>query len=286
MVDFYKKAKMAFLLATEPSRVAIEAVQLRNAMPGLLAKAPRGDGHPVMVIPGFGATDFFTKPLRKFLDKLGYKTYGWENGVNARLTEEKIDKLYKQLEKISKENGDQKVTLIGWSLGGIIARVMAHESPKIRAVITLGSPFGISEHPDASPKLLVDTIQRLNEEKYTLNAPGMKERMLTPAEGVPTISIYSKSDGISGWQASRNPTAPLVQDIEIEGSHCGLVINPETYSALADILPHPEKVYDPQHRKPPKNPKFELTDENTFLKDIPVASRKKSKSQKKPHIPE
>ena len=280
MVDIFKKAKMAFLIAAEVPRIGIEAVQYRTSMKKLLAETPRGDSHPVLVIPGFGASDPFTKPLRKFLHKLGYKTYGWENGINAGLTEEKIQHLYDHVKDLYEKNGNQKVTIIGWSLGGLEARCMAHEFPHmVRAVISLGSPFGISEHPDASPKLLVNTIQMMNDKPYTLKAPGMKERLLTPAEGVPTTSIYSKSDGIAGWQACLNPDTPLSENIEIEdASHVGFVFNPKVLAVIADRVAQPEgnwKPYDCPHQKPPKNPKFELTEENTFLKDIPVASRKK-----------
>ena len=288
MVDIFKKAKMAFLIAAEVPRVGIEAVQYRATLKKLLAEAPRGDGHPVLVIPGFGASDFFTKVLRGFLEKLGYKTHGWENGVNAGLTEEKIRNLYNRVEKIYKEDGNRKVTIIGWSLGGLEARCLAHEFPHmVRAVVSLGSPFGISEHPDASPKLLVNTIQVLNDKQYTLKAPGMKERLLTPAEGVPTTSIYSKSDGIAGWQACLNPETPLSENVEVEdASHVGFVFNPKVLAVIADRLSQPEGKWKPYdlphgHGRPPENPKFELTEENTFLKDVPLADRKKSSPWKK-----
>lgn len=279
MTDFYKKAKMAFLIATEPARVVSEALHLKKFMPKLLATSPKGDGHPVLVIPGFLATDHTTVPLRGFLDKLGYKTYGWENGVNAGLTEEKIGRLYAQLKKISDENGGKKVSIIGWSLGGIEAHVMAHEVPEmIRGIITLGSPFGINEHPDATPKMLVDTIQFLNQEKYTLKAPGMPERMLTPSPTVPTTSIYSKTDGIAGWRACLNPEAPLAENIEIEdASHIGFVLNPRVLGVIANRLAQEEgkwSRYDCPRCRPPENPGFELTQDNTFLPNVPLDKRK------------
>jgi hypothetical protein len=294
MVDLYKKAKMAFLIATEPARVVSEILHLRKVMPKLMAIAPKGDGHPVLVIPGFMATDHPTILLRNFLDKLGYKTYGWENGANAGLTEDKINRLYAQLKKISDENGGKKVSIIGWSLGGIEAHVMAHEVPEIiRNVITLGSPFGINEHPDASPKILVSGIQVLNEDKYTLKAPGMPERMLTPAPGVPTTSIYSKTDGIAGWRACLNPTSPLSENIEVEdASHIGFVFNPRVFAIIADRLAQREghwKPYDCPRCRPPENPKFELTEDNTFLKDLPLDARKKkptSRNNSGHHHPE
>lgn len=279
-----KKAKMAFLIATEPPRVVLEAVQYQATLKKLLATLPRGNGDPVLIIPGFMAHDVLTKPLRSFLEKLGYKTYGWENGINAALTEEKINRLYAHAEKISKENGGKGVHVIGWSLGGIMAHVMAHESSKIRSVITLGSPFGISEHMDASPKWLVNLIQLLNEKKYTLEAPDMASRMLTPANGVPTTSIYSKTDGIAGWQACLNPKAPLSENIEVEdASHVGFVLNPKVLAVIADRLAQPKgkwKPYQCPEQQPPQNPEFKLTEENTFLPHVPLAERlKKSTSR-------
>ena len=290
MVDFYKKAKMAFLIATEPARLVSEILHLQKVMPKLLATAPKGDGHPVLVIPGFLATDAYTGTMRGILDKIGYKTYGWENGVNAGLTEEKIQRLYDRVEQISKENGGQKVSIIGWSLGGIEAHVMAHEMPEmIRDIITLGSPFGISNHPDATPKVLVDAIQWLNEKEYTLKAPSMPERMLTPAPGVPTTSIYSKTDGIAGWHACLNPESTLSENIEVEDAgHLNFVVNPRVIGVIADRLAQKEGQWHPfdcQRCKAPENPNFQLDEDNTFLKNVPLDQRKVGTEPSKPTSP-
>jgi hypothetical protein len=105
---------------------------------------------------------------------------------------------------------------------------------------------------------------------------------------VPTTSIYSKADGIAGWQACLNPKAPLAENIEVEdASHVGFVLNPKVLAVIADRLAQPQekwKPYDCPEQRPPKNPRFKLTDENTFLKDKPLASRKKP--NKGGHIPE
>lgn len=280
--------RRAFLIATEPVRAADEARQFPAALRELGATMPHGDGHPVLVIPGFSAHDLSTLPLRHALDKMGYKTFGWEAGINAGLTEKKIRHLYQHLEGIYEENGCQKVTIIGHSLGGLVARCLAHEFPDmIAGVITLGSPFGVGAEPDEVPKWLVNIIQKLNDKEYTLKKPGMSERLLTPAKNIPHTSISSIHDGIGGYKACLNPDTPLAENIILnEASHTGLVCNGEVLAIVLDRLAQLKGQFEKRRKwsrwkkpeiKSPVNPEFELTDENSLLQDVPVESRKKSK---------
>src|SRR5262249_22625606 len=138
----------ALLFLLEGQRALLEAVSLVPAAP-LLRYAPRGDGHPVMVLPGFIAGDESTIPLRLYLRSLGYHVHGWRlrrifgfHGQRSRVEARIADRL----EELARRHG-RKISLVGWSLGGIYAREIARVLPEmIRQVITLGSPFAGRGH--------------------------------------------------------------------------------------------------------------------------------------------
>src|ERR1700756_2625457 len=110
----------------------------------LLSLAPRGDGHPVLVLPGLIASDVSTRPLRAFLRNRGYAVNGWGQGRNMGLRPGVQRAMTDLLEEINDTHG-RKVSLVGWSLGGLYARQLAKMMPKqVRQVITLGSPFASS----------------------------------------------------------------------------------------------------------------------------------------------
>jgi pimeloyl-ACP methyl ester carboxylesterase len=133
------KAPNAWLMMLE-GRAPWEYAAMLAAMPWL-RKLPKGDGHPVLVFPGLGAADFTTWPLRHFLEGRGYKTYPWHQGFNFGPRAGVLQGCIDQLEQIHREHG-KKVSLIGWSLGGVYAREVAKERPDMaRCVITLGTPF-------------------------------------------------------------------------------------------------------------------------------------------------
>src|ERR1700746_2565196 len=114
-----------------------------GALP-LLSLAPYGDGHPVLVLPGLIASDLSTQPLRVFLRTRGYAVSGWGQGRNFGPRPGVQDAMSELLEETNDLYG-RKVSLIGWSLGGIYARQLAKMMPeRVRSVITLGSPFAAS----------------------------------------------------------------------------------------------------------------------------------------------
>src|ERR1700694_6058226 len=107
----------------------------------LLMRAPRGDGHPVLTLPGFLASDLSMSPMRRYLKELGYDAYAWNIGRNVGGVVRMRDALRERLAAIHTATG-RKVSIIGWSLGGVYARDLALQAPDmVRAVITLGSPF-------------------------------------------------------------------------------------------------------------------------------------------------
>jgi pimeloyl-ACP methyl ester carboxylesterase len=199
----------------------------------LLRLAPQGDGHPVLVLPGLAASDTSTRPLRTFLKDQGWTAHGWKLGPNHGPRPGAEEKMQARLAELHERHG-RKVTLIGWSLGGIFAREMARRAPaQVRAVITLGSPFA------GAPK--ASNAWRLYERasRQSVEAWPHRERMKTPPP-VPSTAIYSRSDGIVAWQGCRECEGPLSENIEVEGSHCGLGHNPAVLYAICDRLAQPE----------------------------------------------
>ena len=208
--------------------------------------APRGDGHSVLVLPGFTAGDASTGVLRRYLTQLGYDARGWELGRNlgAKAIGQDGEKLVARLEAIAKESGE-KVSVVGWSLGGIMARLVAHRAPEIvRQVITLGSPFGGS--PRATHAGLL--YEWINGEK--LNDEHFKKQMAEVATAlpVPSTAIYTHGDGIVAWQNCMQVREARTDNVRVHGSHCGLGINPAVLYVVADRLAQPADDWQPFKR--------------------------------------
>jgi len=200
-----------------------------------LDRLPRGDGHPVMVVPGFGANDVATRTLRQVLERLGYSAYGWDQGRNWGMTRPIRDALGVRLETLHREYA-AKVSLIGWSLGGVFVREMARHAPQhVRRVITLASP--INGHPDANN--FMPLFRWANRGRpVKLDWEGFQKRRVPPP--VPCTAIYSRSDGVVAWRCSREEDAPNTENVEVSGSHFGLVHNPQVIRAIAERLAMPE----------------------------------------------
>ena len=194
-----------------------------------LSRLPRGDGHPVIVFPGLGASELSTRTLRGFLGQLGYAVHDWGLGRN-RPRNGLLDACRERVLEVANQHG-RKVSLVGWSLGGVYARELAKQlQPQTRCVITLGSPF--SGHVRASNAA---RAYELYSGRPLQHDPVRAER-LQRAPAVPTTSIYSKTDGVVAWQCSLNEDAPHTENIEIHASHLGLGVNPLALYAVADRL--------------------------------------------------
>lgn len=226
----------------EPSRAAFEASMLPWSM-GMLAKAPSGDGHPVLVLPGFTASDVSTAPMRQFLRRKGYAVHPWRLGRNLGPIGDIEPQIHGRLQDLAEEYGE-KVSIIGWSLGGIYAREVARAFPDLtRQVITLGSPFGGA----AQGCNVVWAYDALTGEKIR-ERPNTFFRMIKEPPPVPSTAIYSKSDGIAAWQTCIEMESNWTDNIEVVGSHCGLGFNPVVYYAIADRLALPEEEWCPFDR--------------------------------------
>lgn len=203
--------------------------------------APHGDGHPVLVLPGLAASDESTRILRSFLRSRGYAVSGWGQGRNLGFRHGVLSAVRERLEQLAAEH-HRKVSLIGWSLGGIFARELAKEVPQIvRQVITLASPF--TGHPRATNAF------KLYEwmSGHRIGAPEVHEPLREPPS-VPTTSIWSRTDGIVSWRCSVERERPFVENIEINASHLGIGAHPLALYAIADRLAQPENDWQPFHR--------------------------------------
>ncbi|NNL64676.1 MAG: alpha/beta fold hydrolase, partial [Myxococcales bacterium] len=198
------------------------------------AAAPRGDGHPVLVLPGLLAGDFSTAPLRNFLRELCYDARGWKLGVNRGPTADLGERLNERLARLF-ERHRRHVSLIGWSLGGIFARELARANPdRVRMVITLATPFrDVSASHAARIVPLLSTVGPLHE------AHDLRAALRRPLS-VPTTSLYSRSDGIVHWKSCLVDPGPQRENIEVPGSHTGMGFHPKALAVIADRLAQPE----------------------------------------------
>ena len=202
----------------------------------LLLMAPRGDGHPVLALPGFLASDLSTALLRRYIGLIGYEPHAWDLGRNFGGVYRMRQLLRDRLRFIHEASG-RKVSLIGWSLGGVYARDLALHMPEsVRSVITLGSPF--------ANDISATSIRKLYE---TLSGELISDAKLEDIQGlagdlpVPATSIFTKTDGIVHWRTCLVKENERAENIEIPlASHTGLGVNPAALLAIADRLAQPE----------------------------------------------
>jgi pimeloyl-ACP methyl ester carboxylesterase len=213
------------------SRAGLEFLTWR-ASRRLLTSLPKGDGHPVWVLPGFTAADGSTFEMRVLLRRLGYRTYGWKLGTNLGPTPDVLGGLDERLVYIARQE-QQPITVIGWSLGGIYARDLARRHPElIRQVITLGSPFRMLPGEPSAAQQVWQSVAPLHDPDAMDRMAGVNEEPLP----VPSTSIYTRSDGIVHWRTCLETKGPTSENVEVFGSHCGLGFNPSVAVVVADRL--------------------------------------------------
>jgi pimeloyl-ACP methyl ester carboxylesterase len=212
----------------------------------LLMQAPRGDGHPVLALPGFLASDLSMAPMRRYLYELGYDAHAWRMGRNLGGLARVRDALHSRLAEIHAATG-RKVSLVGWSLGGVYARDLALQAPDmVRYVITLGSPFANDVRATNATRLYEALSGERVEDFSELRAA------IAGDLPVPTSSLFSRSDGVVHWRTCQCQPCERAENIEVRfASHVGLGVNPAALWAVADRLAQPEGEFWPFDRAGP-----------------------------------
>jgi pimeloyl-ACP methyl ester carboxylesterase len=231
------------LFALEQARALRDLAGARKRR-ALLSRAPRGDGHAVLVLPGLLAGDFSTQPLRSFLRVLCYDARGWKLGMNRGPTPRLREKLESRLHHLHARHG-RKVSLVGWSLGGIYARELARAHPElVRLVVTLGSPFRDISATHAARLVPLRPGGRPLHQAHELRAA------LRRPLPVPSTAIYSRSDGIVHWQSCLEEEGPGRESVEVACSHTGMGFSADVLAVVADRLAQPEGAWRPYGEEP------------------------------------
>ncbi len=230
-----------FLTLSEGVRTFVDAWAY-GATHFCLNNAPKGDGHPILVLPGFMADDASTFVLRRFLKSRGYRVHGWGLGRNLGAHAGLSSQLRGCLENLHDRYEGQSISLVGQSLGGTFSRVLAQEHPDyVRMVITLGSPFAVW---GGTAQFTEHLYERLNHQTPQEVANEMLERVSQPLP-VPSTSIYSKQDGVVSWPMSLQKGGKDAENIEVVCSHIGMGLNPSVLYATAHRLAQPEGRWRP-----------------------------------------
>lgn len=232
------------LTLAEPGRAIGELASFYALRP-LMSQLPQGDGHGVLVLPGFMASDYSTSPLRRLLCDLGYACAGWNLGRNIKVDQARIEAMMACVDGLVERTG-RPISIVGWSLGGVFARELAKMAPeKVRLVISLGSPIC----DDRSHTNAARLFDYLNGKEPEIMKDGNFQQ-LSEAPPVPTTSILTRTDGVVHWRGSvQRCDREDCENIEVVASHCGLGVNPAVVYAVADRLAQPEGGWQPFEAK-------------------------------------
>lgn len=201
---------------------------------------PRGDGRPVLLIPGFLAGDWALRLLHSWLGRVGYRSHLSGIVLNIQHSERMLSGLRRKVVAIQNETGS-RVTLLGHSRGGLLAKVYSQRRPDdVEQVIALGAPLADWTDLAAITHHAVGVVRTANEIAFgrRFNAEGRFTYDLKLAPLVPTTSIYTKSDDVVNFRSCLRPDIPA---IPVWGSHNGLVVNPEVFRLLGRLLARPAR---------------------------------------------
>jgi hypothetical protein len=195
-----------------------------------LVLQPRGHGQPVLVLPGYGAGDGSTAFLKTYLRLLGYRVSGWHLGRNSGNVAELMPRVLRRVLSMHKR-AQQRVHLIGWSLGGFIAREAARERPDlIHQIITLGTPviggpkYTVVAHRFRRRGIDLDAMEA---EIASRNSIRLRTRV---------TALYSRYDGVVAWQACIDENGKNVEHVEVTTTHMGFGFSPQVYKIIAQRL--------------------------------------------------
>ncbi|MEM1434786.1 MAG: alpha/beta hydrolase [Pseudomonadota bacterium] len=212
------------------ARVPLEISGLFLASPAL-ALAPRGRSRPIVLCPGYMADESSMAPLGAFLRYLGYRVYNWGLGRNSGGVDTLVRRIGPRVDAVADRAGEP-VTMIGWSLGGVVARELARtRSELVSEIVTMGTPVkGGPKYTSIGSAFAsargID-LDRFEWEIHRRNSIGLRQ---------PLTVIYSKLDGVVGWQAAVDSYNPQARNIEVFGTHLGLGVNPRVWNVVATTL--------------------------------------------------
>jgi hypothetical protein len=228
------------LLATEPFRAVLEFCAVKLGQPALV----EGDGHPVIVYPGLGFGSLTTAPLRAHLQTCGFEVYDWELGVNTGpegAFDDWLASLAQRVREVYARHG-RKVSLVGWSLGGVYAREIAKLCPDcVRQVVTLATPHNAIDANHAG------NLYRLLGGDTSQLTPQLLSR-LGVRPPVPVTSVYSESDGVVCWQGCLEQAGPDTENVAVDASHLGMPSHPDVLGIVAQRLAQREGRWRPLRR--------------------------------------
>lgn len=206
---------------------ALLSLRWKSLMPATIERRSVGHGRPVMVIPGFLASDHSTTILRRTLEANGYRAYGWGLGMNLGARRDLFERMESQLHRAAKKG---PVTLIGWSLGGLYAREIAKRQPdRVARVITLGSPFSGDARANNAWRL----YEMINDHK--VDSPPMDVRVAEKPP-VPTIAFWSRRDGIVAPACARGEPHECDRSVELDCTHMGFMSEARAIQAVLEAL--------------------------------------------------
>jgi pimeloyl-ACP methyl ester carboxylesterase len=229
-------------------RGLLEMALLPASLP-LLMEAPHGDGHPVLLVPGFMAGETTLIGLKLMLQNKGYDVHTWGLGRNMGFRSKHANALPQKIRHLHYITG-KKVSLVGWSLGGVFSMYGAQNSLDcVRSIITLGSPVSVDAEGSQSPTA-VKALYRLVSHRLGAGAHVMQPKVKVMRErrrlAIPTSCLYSVTDGVVPPQEATIDGDPaLHENIQVPGSHIGLGFNGIVLSIVADRLAQPENQWKP-----------------------------------------
>jgi pimeloyl-ACP methyl ester carboxylesterase len=220
----------------EPMRATGELATTLSLVP-FSSRLPKGDGHGVLLLPGFMATDLSMQPLARLLRSLGYEAHGWQLGRNLGPTDEVVAGLPELLDRVHMAT-DAPVSIVGWSLGGLYARLLAARSPdRVRAVVTLGTPVRSDVQQASNANALYQALG-------PFHALGLGFDEGAPLR-VPVTAVHTRTDSIVHWETCLVDDAPNAENLRVIGSHSGLGWNPAVLYVVADRLAQPDGEWVP-----------------------------------------
>jgi pimeloyl-ACP methyl ester carboxylesterase len=215
----------------------LAAVRLVGALPRLLG-APRGDGHTVVDIPGWKAPELSGAPLRAYLGSIGYDARGWGFGTNTGDPRRDVERLTGRVLELADERGGP-VSLVGWSLGGVIAREVARRRPEaVLRVITYGTPVVGGPAFTAVARAYAPGTSGSSVVAERLDAE-------SPIR-VPLTVVFTRRDGIVAWEACIDRVSPQAEHVEVFSTHIGMGLDPDVWRIVADRLASSAQAWCPR----------------------------------------